>query len=172
MSGPRRAVSVGEGFTAACFGVSMAAAVALAVVYWRGGQSQLEGLFLALALGGIGVGIVVWAKHYMPPEEVTEERHSLASTAGSAVRVGPGQMPQFDQHVFDAKQLDSIARYVVYLHKPKDPGGLSLGRIGPIPEGFLIWVFGMGVLLVTVSWIGKRNRPALAGDPSSEVGAP
>ncbi len=80
MSGQRPAVPVGEKLTAACFGVSMVAAVGLAIVYWRGGQSQLEGLFLALALGGIGVGIIVWAKHYMPPEEITEERHSLAST--------------------------------------------------------------------------------------------
>jgi ubiquinol-cytochrome c reductase iron-sulfur subunit len=80
MTDRRPAVSVGERLTAACFGVSMLAAVALAVVYWRGGQPQLEGLFLAIALGGIGVGIVVWAKHYMPPEEVTEERHSLASS--------------------------------------------------------------------------------------------
>ena len=80
MSKRRPAVSVGERLTAACFGASMVAAVGLAVVYWRGGQAQLEGLFLAIALGGIGVGIVVWAKHYMPPEEVTEERHSLASS--------------------------------------------------------------------------------------------
>lgn len=77
---------------------------------------------------------------------------------GSAVRVGPGQMPRFDRNTFDAKQLDSIVKYVQYLRKPEDPGGLSLGRIGPIPEGFLIWVFGIGVLLVTVNWIGKRNR--------------
>ncbi len=87
---------------------------------------------------------------------------------GSAVRVGPGQMPRFDRKTFDAKELDSIARYVEYLRKPKDPGGLSLGRIGPIPEGFLIWVFGMGVLLLTVSWIGKRNRPALASGAPGE----
>ena len=80
MSNQRQSVSVGEGLTAACFGVSMLAAIALGVVYWRGGQSQLEGLFLAVALGGIGVGIIVWAKHYMPPEEITEERHSLASS--------------------------------------------------------------------------------------------
>ena len=33
----------------------------------------------------------------------------------------------------------------------------------PIPEGFAIWVFGMGVLLLTVAWIGKRNRPGLDG---------
>ena len=80
MSNQRQSVSVGEGLTAACFGVSMLAAIALGIVYWRGGQSQLEGLFLAVALGGIGIGIIVWAKHYMPPEEITEERHSLASS--------------------------------------------------------------------------------------------
>lgn len=79
-NGRRPPIALGEKLTAACFGVSMLAAFGLAVVYWRGGQPQLEGTFLALALGGIGVGIVVWAKHYMPPEEVTEERHSLAST--------------------------------------------------------------------------------------------
>jgi ubiquinol-cytochrome c reductase cytochrome c subunit len=83
---------------------------------------------------------------------------------GSAVRTGPGQMPQFDEKSIDPKELDSIARYVVYLHHPRDPGGLALGRIGPIPEGFVIWVFGMGVLLLAVNWIGKRNRPAPAVD--------
>ncbi len=83
---------------------------------------------------------------------------------GSAVRTGPGQMPRFGQNAFDAKELDSIASYVQYLRKPEDPGGLALGRIGPIPEGFLIWVLGMGLLLVTVNWIGKRNRPVPAGE--------
>lgn len=90
---------------------------------------------------------------------------------GSAVRTGPGQMPGFGTKVYDTKQLDSIVRYVDYLRKPKDPGGLSLGRIGPIPEGFLIWTFGMGVLLVTVSWIGKRNPPPLAAEATGEAEA-
>ena len=66
--------------SAACFVVAMLAAIALAVVYWQGGQPQAEGVLLAVALGGIGVGIVLWAKHFMPDDEVAEERHSLAST--------------------------------------------------------------------------------------------
>ncbi len=66
--------------TAACFGVSMVAALALAVVYWNGGQPQAEGVLLALSLGGIGLGIVLWAKHFMPDQEVEEEREPLAST--------------------------------------------------------------------------------------------
>ncbi len=65
---------------AAAFVVSMLAALALAVVYWQGGQPQAEGVLLALALGGIGVGIVVWAKAFMPDDEVAEERPPLASS--------------------------------------------------------------------------------------------
>ncbi|CAN5646936.1 hypothetical protein BH10ACT1_BH10ACT1_07400 [soil metagenome] len=69
-----------EVLAAACFLVAALAAIGLGVVYWQGGQNQLEGLMLAVATGGIGVGIVVWAKRFMPDDEVTEEREPLAST--------------------------------------------------------------------------------------------
>jgi ubiquinol-cytochrome c reductase iron-sulfur subunit len=69
-----------ERWTAALFGASTLASVGLLVVYWRGGQPQLEGALLAVILGGIGAGIVVWAKRFMPDAEVTEERGQLAST--------------------------------------------------------------------------------------------
>ncbi len=75
----RRGARVERG-AALCFLVAAAAAIALAVVYWEGGQPQAEGVLLALAFGGIGVGIVLWAKHFMPGEEVAEERHPMAST--------------------------------------------------------------------------------------------
>lgn len=68
---------------ALCFLTATAAAVGLGVVRWQGGQTQLEGILLALTtggIGGVGVGVVVWAKRYTPDEEVTEERKSLAST--------------------------------------------------------------------------------------------
>jgi ubiquinol-cytochrome c reductase iron-sulfur subunit len=64
----------------ACFGVAMVAAVALAVVYWEGGQSQAEGVLLAVITGGIGVGIILWAKHFMPGGEVFEDREPLPSS--------------------------------------------------------------------------------------------
>lgn len=62
------------------FVVAILAALGLAVVYWTGGQTQLEGGLLALALGGFGVAIVVWAKRFMPNEEATEDRPPLASS--------------------------------------------------------------------------------------------
>ncbi len=70
----------GQGAPAAAFGASIVAAVALAVVYDRGGQTQAEGALLAVALGGIGVGLVLWAKRFMPEGPDVEPRGRIGST--------------------------------------------------------------------------------------------
>ena len=59
---------------AVCFAVSTLAAIGLAVVYWRGGNTQAEGALLAVVSGGIGAGIVAVGEDAMPHDEVTEER--------------------------------------------------------------------------------------------------
>jgi ubiquinol-cytochrome c reductase iron-sulfur subunit len=69
-----------ERAAAVSFLLAMAAAIGLGVVYWEGGQPQAEGILLAVVLGGIGVGIVLWAKHFMPTEEVAEDRHPMESS--------------------------------------------------------------------------------------------
>jgi len=74
-----------------------------------------------------------------------------------AVRIGPGAMPVFGQDALDDEQLASIVRYVEYLRHPDDRGGLGLGHLGPIPEGFVAWVFGLGAMLVAVRWIGTKT---------------
>lgn len=84
---------------------------------------------------------------------------------GAAVRSGPGPMPQFGPDILTVTELDSIARYVEYLEEPDDRGGLALGRLGPIPEGFMIWVGGLGTLLVAAFWMGKRLTAMPVVDP-------
>lgn len=79
------------------------------------------------------------------------------SQVGAAIRSGPGPMPRFGPEIFDDEQVDGIARYVTYLEEPDDRGGFALGRLGPIPEGFLIWVGGLGLLLVVAFWLGTRR---------------
>lgn len=61
------------------FAVAILASIALAWVYAIGGQPQAEGIFLALALAGIGIGLVSWAHRFLPAEEVEEYREPLAS---------------------------------------------------------------------------------------------
>lgn len=65
---------------AAAFVLSAAAAVALAVVYWQGGQVQLEGLFLGGSFVCLAFGLVSWANHLMPQGPFVGPRHELAST--------------------------------------------------------------------------------------------
>ena len=64
---------------AICFLLSVAAGIAVLVVYATGGQTQLEGTLLGLALGGIGAGLIVWGRDVLPHREVTEPRHGRSS---------------------------------------------------------------------------------------------
>jgi ubiquinol-cytochrome c reductase cytochrome c subunit len=83
--------------------------------------------------------------------------HSAAPPQiAAAVRSGPGQMPVFGEDVLDDPALASTIRYVRYLRDPADPGGLPIGRTGPIPEGFVAWIIGIGALLALTTWIGTR----------------
>jgi ubiquinol-cytochrome c reductase iron-sulfur subunit len=71
--------SAAEAVVGLLFLCSAAAAVALAAVYWRGGQPQAEGVLLAVSFGTLGAGFVVWAHHLLPNEPHTEAREPLAS---------------------------------------------------------------------------------------------
>jgi ubiquinol-cytochrome c reductase cytochrome c subunit len=77
--------------------------------------------------------------------------------AGAAVRIGPGQMPVFGPDIITDKELADLAAYVEYLRDPDDPGGVPIGRTGPIPEGFVAWLVGVPALLALVAWIGTRS---------------
>lgn len=58
----------------ACFVVSALSSLGLAAVYLFGGQPQLEGLLLAISLGGIGIGLIGIAKKFLPAGPFVQER--------------------------------------------------------------------------------------------------
>jgi ubiquinol-cytochrome c reductase iron-sulfur subunit len=62
-----------------CFGLSALASLGLVVLYLFGGQPQAEGVLLGLALGGLGVGLALWANALLHEGEVTEQREQLVS---------------------------------------------------------------------------------------------
>jgi len=77
-----------------------------------------------------------------------------------AIRVGPGTMPVFNEDVIDQDDLNAIVAYSEYLKNPDDRGGAGLGRIGPVVEGAVGWIVGLGLLLIFIRWIGtKRGEP-------------
>jgi ubiquinol-cytochrome c reductase iron-sulfur subunit len=72
-----------EKVVALAFGSSAVASIGLLVVYVMGGGAQLEGTLLGVALGGLGVGLVVWATSLIQEEEAIEERATLSSARSS-----------------------------------------------------------------------------------------
>lgn len=75
-----------------------------------------------------------------------------------AIRVGPGVMPLFGEDVVDAEDLEAITRWVVHLRDRGAPGGLSVGRSGPVSEGAVAWVLGMGLLGIVMYLLGERSH--------------
>jgi ubiquinol-cytochrome c reductase cytochrome c subunit len=88
----------------------------------------------------------------------------------AAVRTGPGQMPVFGADTLTGEELNDLVRYVRYLQHPDDPGGLPIGRTGPIPEGFVAWLIGMVSLLALTMWIGTRSPISPARRRAAEEG--
>jgi hypothetical protein len=65
---------------AAAFGLTAAAAVGFAAVYWTGGQTQLEGVLLAAAFAGLAYGLGAWSARLMPQGPFVEEHEPFASS--------------------------------------------------------------------------------------------
>lgn len=69
-----------EGAISAALAASMLGSIGLVVVYvFVGGNPQVEGILLALALGGLGVAIVTWAIGLMNAPVEEEPRHPFGS---------------------------------------------------------------------------------------------
>jgi len=75
-----------------------------------------------------------------------------------AIRSGPGNMPHFSEGNITNTEARDIAAYVHgVIQHPSDPGGVGLGGIGPVGEGFVGLLVGVGVLMLVCFWIGERT---------------
>ncbi|CAN5587035.1 c-type cytochrome [soil metagenome] len=81
---------------------------------------------------------------------------STPQEIAEAMLVGPGAMPVFGHDVFSNEEVDSIVRYVVELQNANDRGGAPIGHVGPVAEGAVAWIVGLGALLLLIRWIGTK----------------
>ena len=93
--------------------------------------------------GAVGENAFAPTLHSSEPLDVAE-----------AMITGPGQMPVF---AFDDQERDDIVAYVMYLKDRRAPGGLDIGGVGPVPEGYVAWALAMVILIVIVLFIGKQK---------------
>jgi ubiquinol-cytochrome c reductase cytochrome c subunit len=82
---------------------------------------------------------------------------ATATQIGEAVRIGPGTMPVFSPATLTDRDLDSLVRYVLSLRRPQDRGGAGLGHAGPIIEGFVALLLGLGTIVVVTRFTGTRS---------------
>ncbi len=75
-----------------------------------------------------------------------------------AVRTGPDVMPKFGPKIIDDGNLNDLVSYIQYLQRAKyNPGGMQLANWGPVSEGFMAWVFGLGLLVLLIRRIGSTE---------------
>jgi ubiquinol-cytochrome c reductase cytochrome c subunit len=74
----------------------------------------------------------------------------------TAMLTGPENMPVFGDNQLTPDEKRSIINYVQTIRETADPGGAGIGRIGPVGEGLVIWVVGIGALLFGIFWMGSK----------------
>jgi hypothetical protein len=73
-----------------------------------------------------------------------------------AIRIGPGQMPPggglpnySPTDPASIQRVNDVAAYVEALNRERfNRGGAPIGGKGPVPEGFVAWVIGLGLLVL------------------------
>lgn len=108
------------------FGISILSGIGLLVLYALGGQTQLEGVLLALCLGGLGVGIAVWAQELMSDELRIEPRHPLGGGARSSEAVAEALL---DEQGFSRRRMLQVA---------------LLGALGGLASALVLPVLSLG----------------------------
>jgi ubiquinol-cytochrome c reductase cytochrome c subunit len=83
---------------------------------------------------------------------------ATAVQVAEAMIIGPGQMPVFSG-ISDADR-NAIVSYVEYLRGAPNPGGFSIGGIGPVPEGYAAWILGLALLVIIIVLIGRDWKGA------------
>ena len=82
---------------------------------------------------------------------------ATATQVAEAIRTGPANMPRFSGNLSDAQVADITAYVTEKLQHPQNPGGLALGGVGPVAEGFVAILIGVGGLALICFWIGERS---------------
>ncbi len=81
-----------------------------------------------------------------------------------AMLTGPEAMPVFNNSTLTPSDKRDIIAYVTQSRTEPNPGGFSLGRIGPTTEGLVAWLGGIGALVLAAMWITAKRREERTGE--------
>jgi ubiquinol-cytochrome c reductase cytochrome c subunit len=75
-----------------------------------------------------------------------------------AMVTGPQSMPVFSDKTITPEEKLSIIKWIKAAEKEPNLGGASLGRVGPVTEGLLGWVLGLGLIIGVAVWLATKAR--------------
>lgn len=75
-----------------------------------------------------------------------------------ALATGPQSMPVFSDKVITPAEKLSIIKWLKAAEAEPNLGGASLGRVGPVTEGLLVWTLGLGLLIGVAVWLASKAR--------------
>jgi ubiquinol-cytochrome c reductase cytochrome c subunit len=75
-----------------------------------------------------------------------------------AMLTGPQNMPVFSDAQLPTDDKQAIIGYIRALQDSPNPGGLSLGRFGPVTEGVFLATAVFAALIGAAVWIGIKSR--------------
>ncbi len=137
------------------------------------GASSAEG-FSVFALNCAPCHTITGAGDALSNGIVAPPLHGVTGTQiEEAVRTGPGNMPRFSTFTVSKQQLADVVDYVTrYVEHPDSPGGgLTLGGVGPVAEGFVGLFAGVGLCVLIALWIGDRNESSGESEPGHGDGS-
>ncbi|NJD29660.1 MAG: c-type cytochrome, partial [Chloroflexi bacterium] len=76
-----------------------------------------------------------------------------------AMRIGPGAMPRFG---FSEDEEAAIVAYIEEQRRTPAPGGLAIGGLGAVAEGFIAVGLGLVLLVLAAMFVGRRSH---GGEP-------
>jgi ubiquinol-cytochrome c reductase cytochrome c subunit len=84
--------------------------------------------------------------------------HATPTQIYEAMLTGPEAMPVFSDTTVTPAQKRAIIAYVTTVRSEPNPGGFSLGRVGPVTEGLVAFLGGIAALVFAAIWITMKRR--------------
>lgn len=75
-----------------------------------------------------------------------------------AMITGPQAMPVFGDRAITPEEKLSIIKWVKSVESEGNFAGASLGKVGPVTEGLVAWVVGIGALIAIAVWLATKAR--------------
>jgi ubiquinol-cytochrome c reductase cytochrome c subunit len=100
-----------------------------------------------------GQGGALTKGKYAPTVMGVEPKHIY-----EAMITGPQAMPVFSDKTITPQEKLSIIKWIKSAESEPNLGGASLGRVGPVTEGLLVWTLGLGLLVAVSVWLTAKSR--------------